>query len=123
MKDLSSRELTKRLADAERRLGGRFSWNPFPHDSDHQRLRRQQHANHSLLIFIGSNLFMWGAKALVGIRHGMSFEFLVAAGLVFWGFQVAYSLVRLRWTLEAFEHFAPQTVAELRTKIDEQAAP
>lgn len=122
MKMLPIETMTKRLAYAERRLGIRSTWNLFPQDSDQQLLRRQEQANYTLLIFIGSNLFMWGIKALFIGRDGFNLEFMIAVGMVLWMFQVGYSLIRLRWALEAFEQFGPQSVSDLRQKIDEVVA-
>jgi hypothetical protein len=113
--------MIKRLEYAERRLRSRARWDLFPQDSDQQLLRRQEQANYTLLIFVGTNLFMWGIEELIAGRPGFSFKFMVAVALVLWVIQIGYSLIRLRWTLEAFEQFGPQSVSDLRNEIDEQA--
>jgi hypothetical protein len=123
MKKLPTETMSKRLAYVEERLRRRSTWDLFPEVSDQQLLRRQEQANYTLLIFNGTNLMMWGIKALFRSRDGFAPESLIAAGMVLWMFYIGYSLVRLRWALEAFEQFGPQSVADLRQKIDEQAAP
>ena len=120
MKMLSEQTMIKRLEYAERRLKNRSRWNLFPRDSDQQLLRRQEHAHYTLLVFVAWHLLSWGGKSLVAVRDGFTLEFVVAVGLILWMFQIGYSLIRLRWTLEAFEQFGPQSVSELRTNIDEQ---
>lgn len=116
MKTISEDSLVKRLAFVKRRLKNRSG------NSDQQLLRWQEQAHYSLLIFFGVFLFRIGIREILDGMNGLDWEFFLAVAVFLYFLFLCYSLFRLRWALEAFEQFGPQTIADLEFEISEQDA-
>ena len=109
--------MSKRVAYIKRRLKGRQKWDLFPQDSDQQLLRRQEQAHYTLLIGFGSFLIQFGAREIVDGLSKPSWGFYVATGIFLYFVYLCFSLFRLRWALEAFEQFGPQSITDLEGEI------